>query len=118
MDACRPFRVFGLIPRPNGQISKYLYLLDLILLARANKFFRSMLMSRSAIQTWQHALSNVPGLPPCPKELCEPQYAALVFSKHCSVSLFLLSNHGFGIDVIDSYLHVPTNHAKMIIVME
>ncbi|KAG8785335.1 hypothetical protein FRC12_017729 [Ceratobasidium sp. 428] len=67
------------------EIAKYLYPLDLILLSRANKFFRQLLMCRSAIQTWRYALSNVPDLPPCPKELCEPQYAALVFSKHCSM---------------------------------
>ncbi|KAG8791511.1 hypothetical protein FRC12_008999 [Ceratobasidium sp. 428] len=67
------------------EISKYLYPLDLILLSRANKFFRQLLMSRSTIQTWRYALSNVPGLPPCPVELCEPQYAALMFSKHCSM---------------------------------
>ncbi|QRV92643.1 hypothetical protein RhiJN_20661 [Ceratobasidium sp. AG-Ba] len=69
------------------EISKHLYPIDLILLARANKFFRALLMNRSAIQTWQCALSNVVGLPPCPKDLCEPQYAALVFSKYCSVGM-------------------------------
>ncbi|QRV92642.1 hypothetical protein RhiJN_20660 [Ceratobasidium sp. AG-Ba] len=67
------------------EISKYLYPIDLILLARANKFFRNLLMNRSAIQTWRYALSNVPDLPTCPKGLCEPQYAALMFSKHCSL---------------------------------
>ncbi|KAG9083804.1 hypothetical protein FS749_005721, partial [Ceratobasidium sp. UAMH 11750] len=67
------------------EIAKYLYPLDLILLSRANKFFRQLLLSRSAIQTWQHALSNVDGLPPCPEELCEPQYAALMFTKYCSM---------------------------------
>ncbi|KAG9081331.1 hypothetical protein FRC06_005631 [Ceratobasidium sp. 370] len=78
----------GLMNMPTevfAEIAKYLYPLDLILLARANKFFRQLLMNRSAIQTWRSALSNVPGLPPCPKELCEPQYAALVFSKYCSM---------------------------------
>ncbi|KAG8697172.1 hypothetical protein FRC08_006695, partial [Ceratobasidium sp. 394] len=67
------------------EIAKYLYPLDLILLSRANKFFRQLLLSRSAIQTWRHALSNVDGLPPCPEELCEPQYAALMFTKYCSM---------------------------------
>ncbi|KAG9088127.1 hypothetical protein FS749_002404 [Ceratobasidium sp. UAMH 11750] len=67
------------------EISKYLYPLDLILLSRANKFFRQLLMNRSAIQTWRYALSNVPGLPPCPEQLCEPQYAALLFTKYCSM---------------------------------
>jgi hypothetical protein len=46
-------------------------------------------MSRSAIHIWRSAERNVPGLPPCPEELCEPQYAALVFSKYCSVSMFI-----------------------------
>ncbi|KAG8727820.1 hypothetical protein FRC12_022196 [Ceratobasidium sp. 428] len=67
------------------EITNYLYPLDLISLSRANKFFRQLLMRRSAIQTWRYALSNVPDLPPCPKELCEPQYAALVFSRCCSM---------------------------------
>ncbi|KAG9078383.1 hypothetical protein FS749_009578, partial [Ceratobasidium sp. UAMH 11750] len=67
------------------EIAKYLYPLDLILLSRANKFFRQLLLSRSATQTWQHALSNVDGLPPCPEQLCEPQYAALMFTKYCSM---------------------------------
>ncbi|KAG9097615.1 hypothetical protein FS749_005905 [Ceratobasidium sp. UAMH 11750] len=67
------------------EIAKYLYPLDLILLARANKFFRQLLMNRSAIQTWRYALNNVPGLPPCPEQLCEPQYAALLFTKYCSM---------------------------------
>ncbi|KAG8739685.1 hypothetical protein FRC10_005281 [Ceratobasidium sp. 414] len=67
------------------EIAKYLYPIDLILLSRASKFFRQLLLNRSATKTWQYALSNVDGLPPCPKGLCEPQYAALVFSKYCSM---------------------------------
>ncbi|KAG8739682.1 hypothetical protein FRC10_005278 [Ceratobasidium sp. 414] len=93
-----PIEVFtevgrGLLKRPltidymslSKQIAKYLYPLDLILLSRANRFFRQLLLNRSATQTWQHALSNVDGLPPCPEELCEPQYAALMFTKYCSM---------------------------------
>ncbi|KAG9077510.1 hypothetical protein FRC06_008874, partial [Ceratobasidium sp. 370] len=67
------------------EIAKYLYPLDLILLSRANKFFRQLLLSRTATQTWRHVLTNVDGLPPCPEELCEPQYAALMFTKYCSM---------------------------------
>ncbi|KAG8681482.1 hypothetical protein FRC08_015601 [Ceratobasidium sp. 394] len=67
------------------EIAKYIHPLDLILLSRANKFFRQLLLNRSAIQTWRYALSNVDGLPPCPEGLCEPQYAALIFSKYCSM---------------------------------
>ncbi|KAG8780089.1 hypothetical protein FRC12_023475 [Ceratobasidium sp. 428] len=67
------------------EIAKYMYPLDLVLLSRTNKLFRQLLMHRSATQTWRYTLGNVPGLPPCPPELCEPQYAALVFSKNCSM---------------------------------
>ncbi|KAG9079173.1 hypothetical protein FRC06_007902 [Ceratobasidium sp. 370] len=58
---------------------------DLIALARSSKFFRELLLQRSAIQMWRRAESNIPGLPPCPPDMCEPQYAALLFSKHCTL---------------------------------
>ncbi|KAG8681559.1 hypothetical protein FRC08_015553, partial [Ceratobasidium sp. 394] len=57
---------------------------DLVALTRSNKFFRKLLLHRSAIQMWRYTESNVPGLPPCPPDMCEPQYAALLFSKHCT----------------------------------
>ncbi|KAG8710423.1 hypothetical protein FRC08_017193 [Ceratobasidium sp. 394] len=41
-------------------------------------------MRRSAIRIWERAASNVPGLPPCPFDMCEPAYAALIFSPWCS----------------------------------
>ncbi|QRV93377.1 hypothetical protein RhiJN_21395 [Ceratobasidium sp. AG-Ba] len=63
-------------------IAIHLHPVDLVCLARANKFFRGLLMSRSMIDVWRSAEANVKGLPPCPKDLCEPQYAALVFTKH------------------------------------
>ncbi|KAG8767564.1 hypothetical protein FRC12_006170 [Ceratobasidium sp. 428] len=58
---------------------------DLLALAWSNKFFHGVLFQRSAVHIWQCAQSNVPGLPPCPSELNEPQYAALVFSKTCTL---------------------------------
>ncbi|KAF8596726.1 hypothetical protein BDV93DRAFT_50957 [Ceratobasidium sp. AG-I] len=58
---------------------------DLIALIRCSKFFRTMLLCRSAILIWQRAAENVPGLPPCPTGMCEPQYAALMFSRHCTL---------------------------------
>ncbi|KAF8597244.1 hypothetical protein BDV93DRAFT_499788 [Ceratobasidium sp. AG-I] len=58
---------------------------ELIVLVRCSKFFRTMLLRRSAILIWQRAAQNVPGLPPCPTGMCEPQYAALMFSKHCTL---------------------------------
>ncbi|CAE6376828.1 unnamed protein product [Rhizoctonia solani] len=65
-------------------IAKYLHPFDLVLLSRVNKFFRELFMSRQATSIWISARLNVPGLPPCPPELCEPQYAALIFTKMCS----------------------------------
>ncbi|KAF8600103.1 hypothetical protein BDV93DRAFT_589916 [Ceratobasidium sp. AG-I] len=73
------------------EIAIYLFPLDLVVLARTNKFFRQLLMRRSAIQIWRSAEGNVDGLPPCPKDLCGPQYAALMFTKNCSVCPLHLS---------------------------
>ncbi|CAE6370435.1 unnamed protein product [Rhizoctonia solani] len=66
------------------EIAKKLYPLDLIHLARVNKFFRRMFMSRTASEVWQATLTNV-GLPPCPDiTMVEPEYAALMFLKECT----------------------------------
>ncbi|KAH7338154.1 hypothetical protein B0J17DRAFT_412960 [Rhizoctonia solani] len=66
------------------EIAKYLHPFDLLLLSRVNKFFRELFMSRQAASIWVSARQSVPDLPPCPPELCEPQYAALLFTKMCS----------------------------------
>ncbi|KAG8682137.1 hypothetical protein FRC08_015166, partial [Ceratobasidium sp. 394] len=68
-----------------AEIVAHLNPIDLVFLARANKFFRQMLLNRSFIHVWRCAEANVEGLPPCPEGLCEPQYAALVFTKYCSM---------------------------------
>ncbi|KAF8750545.1 hypothetical protein RHS01_09243 [Rhizoctonia solani] len=68
------------------EIAPYVNPGDLIALIRTNKFFRAMLLTRSAALIWQCALSNVPGLPPCPSGMVEPQYAALIFTKNCTAS--------------------------------
>ncbi|KAF8600099.1 hypothetical protein BDV93DRAFT_448232, partial [Ceratobasidium sp. AG-I] len=82
-------RVFmNLPPEVFLEVATHLRPLDLLALARTNKFFRHIFMSRSIIHIWRAAERNVAGLPPCPKELCEPQYAALMFTKNCSVCLF------------------------------
>ncbi|KAG8767281.1 hypothetical protein FRC12_006329 [Ceratobasidium sp. 428] len=57
---------------------------DLVVLARTNKFFRNMLMSRSATLIWRQSFENIPDLPGCPSDMPEPQYAALVFSPYCT----------------------------------
>ncbi|KAF8597366.1 hypothetical protein BDV93DRAFT_372572 [Ceratobasidium sp. AG-I] len=67
-----------------NEIALHLTPSDLLFLARSNKFFRGMFMSRSSINIWRSAFGNVSGLPPCPPDLCEPQYTSLLFSKTCS----------------------------------
>ncbi|CUA70351.1 hypothetical protein RSOLAG22IIIB_00710 [Rhizoctonia solani] len=57
---------------------------DILTLARVNKLLRRLLMQRSAKHIWRAAESSVDKLPPCPRHLTNPQYAALVFSKECS----------------------------------
>ncbi|KAG8688478.1 hypothetical protein FRC09_012887, partial [Ceratobasidium sp. 395] len=82
------------------QIATHLTPSELIILSRLTKNFRVLLMRRSAAPIWVSPIRNVPGLPDCPDDLCEAQYAALVYSKHCSTC---------GANVtkpMDSYLNV------------
>ncbi|KDN39512.1 hypothetical protein RSAG8_08807, partial [Rhizoctonia solani AG-8 WAC10335] len=67
------------------EITHHVHPGDLISLIRTSKFFRAMLLNKSAILIWQRALSNVPELPACPTGMVEPQYAALMFSKNCTL---------------------------------
>ncbi|KAF8601656.1 hypothetical protein BDV93DRAFT_495506 [Ceratobasidium sp. AG-I] len=68
-----------------AEILSYVNPGDLISLIRSNKFFRKMLLQRSAAHIWRQVESNVPNLPPCPPDMCEPQYAALMFSNYCTL---------------------------------
>ncbi|KAG8698374.1 hypothetical protein FRC09_007263 [Ceratobasidium sp. 395] len=67
-----------------SEIAGHLHPLDVIQLSRSSKHLRKLLMQRAAMHIWQRSLENVPGLPPCPSHLCEPQYAALIFTEYCS----------------------------------
>ncbi|KAG9116822.1 hypothetical protein FRC07_007425, partial [Ceratobasidium sp. 392] len=58
---------------------------DIIALSRSNKFFRNLLMNRSAIHIWHGAMRNIPGLPPCPPDMSEPHYLALIYARNCSM---------------------------------
>ncbi|KAG8732742.1 hypothetical protein FRC11_011165 [Ceratobasidium sp. 423] len=82
------------------EVTRHLSPTDIISLSRSNKFFRGILMQRSAGHIWRTALQNVPDLPPCPNDLCEPQYAALLFTKYCSLC------GGSAIRSMDPYLNV------------
>ncbi|KAH7320485.1 hypothetical protein B0J17DRAFT_583177, partial [Rhizoctonia solani] len=66
-------------------ITRHLSSIDIISLSPSTKFFRSLLMHRSAAHIWRIALQSVPELPPCPNDLCEPKYATLLSTKLCSV---------------------------------
>jgi len=58
--------------------------LDLIHLSRLNKEFHATFMSQSARFVWTRVLESVPGLPGCPPDMTEPQYASLIFEQQCS----------------------------------
>ncbi|KAF8602452.1 hypothetical protein BDV93DRAFT_193964 [Ceratobasidium sp. AG-I] len=66
------------------EITSFTYPGDLLSLARSCKRFREILMGRSAIKIWRFAEGNLKGLPPCPKDMSEPQYAALLFTRICT----------------------------------
>ncbi|KAJ7459070.1 hypothetical protein B0H11DRAFT_178141 [Mycena galericulata] len=59
--------------------------LDVLRLSRTSKEFRDLLMRRSSITIWKSSLNNVPGLPPCPQWMTEPQWVSLVFDPTCQV---------------------------------
>ncbi|CAE6467598.1 unnamed protein product [Rhizoctonia solani] len=67
------------------EIASHLLPGDIVSLARSNKFFRNLLMHRSAMHIWHGAMRNVPGLPACPPGMSEPHYLSLLFSKTCSM---------------------------------
>ncbi|CAE6358899.1 unnamed protein product [Rhizoctonia solani] len=78
----------GLINMPIDiftEVASYLLPGDILSLARSNKFFRNLLMDRSAIHIWHGAMRNVKALPPCPPGMSEPHYLSLLFSKTCSM---------------------------------
>ncbi|KAG8792366.1 hypothetical protein FRC12_006292 [Ceratobasidium sp. 428] len=77
-------RILDMPPEVFNEIAIHLMPVDLLSLARSNKFFRNIFMSRSSHHLWRAAFSHLPGLPPCPSDLSEPQYASLLFSKTCS----------------------------------
>ncbi|KAG8792335.1 hypothetical protein FRC12_006405 [Ceratobasidium sp. 428] len=77
-------RILDMPPEVFNEIAIHLMPTDLLSLARLNKFFRNIFMSRSSRHIWQAAFLSLPGLPPCPSDLSEPQYASLLFSKTCS----------------------------------
>ncbi|KAG8743044.1 hypothetical protein FRC12_015179 [Ceratobasidium sp. 428] len=67
------------------QVLSYVTPCSLIALIRTNKAFRRILLDPSSKPIWQSAATRVPGLPTCPRWMSEPRYAALLFSKLCTL---------------------------------
>ncbi|KAJ3897657.1 hypothetical protein F5879DRAFT_774727, partial [Lentinula edodes] len=63
---------------------------DLLRLSRASKGLRNILLSKTSESIWRVARENfIPGLPPLPTDLNEPQYARLFFDMSC----YVCNNH-------------------------
>ncbi|KAF8416930.1 hypothetical protein L210DRAFT_3406158 [Boletus edulis BED1] len=66
------------------EVFEYLEPVDLLHLARTTKGSRTFLLDRyRSGHVWKTAVSNVPGLPPCPGHLSQPAYAHLTFDPVC-----------------------------------
>ncbi|KAF8549751.1 hypothetical protein OG21DRAFT_1420858, partial [Imleria badia] len=63
-------------------IATYIRPLDLLNLARTCTSLRQLLMDKSSAFVWKIARRQVSGLPDCPADLSEPEYANLVFYAH------------------------------------
>lgn len=76
----------GLTTRERDQIFGHMCPYDILRLSRTTKAFRRVLMSRSSRSIWTQAFLAIPGLPPCPSWITEPQYAQLAFDNYCYAS--------------------------------
>jgi hypothetical protein len=66
-------------------IAAYVHPIDLLNLARTCKSLRQLLMDKSSAFVWKTARCQVNGLPDCPVDLTEPEYANLLFYARCHV---------------------------------
>ncbi|KAF8418249.1 hypothetical protein L210DRAFT_3579692 [Boletus edulis BED1] len=64
-------------------IAEYLHPKDLLSLSRTCQSLRELLMDKSSTFVWKTARRQVDGLPACPPDLTEQDYADLVFDAHC-----------------------------------
>ncbi|PFH48407.1 hypothetical protein AMATHDRAFT_5842 [Amanita thiersii Skay4041] len=65
-----------------GHLGSY----DLLKLSRMAKMLRRVLLNPSSVSVWRNARLNT-GLPDCPADMTEPQWANLAFSPHCHFCL-------------------------------
>ncbi|KAF8141138.1 hypothetical protein EV363DRAFT_1307202 [Boletus edulis] len=64
-------------------IAEYLHPKDLLSLSRTCQSLRELLMDESSTLVWKTARRQVDGLPDCPPDLTEQEYADLLFDAHC-----------------------------------
>ncbi|KAF8173650.1 hypothetical protein BJ912DRAFT_71641 [Pholiota molesta] len=66
------------------EITSHLHPLDLLHLSRASRHFARMFLRTDNRHAWLAARRTVEGLPDCPSDLSEAQYAHLLFESICS----------------------------------
>ncbi|RPD58225.1 hypothetical protein L227DRAFT_191411 [Lentinus tigrinus ALCF2SS1-6] len=65
------------------EIASNLHPLELLRCSRTSKTLRSMLLSLRSRSLWQRALEAIPQLPPCPVDMSEVFFTALLFDDYC-----------------------------------
>ncbi|KAI9566219.1 hypothetical protein HD554DRAFT_2329841 [Boletus coccyginus] len=66
-------------------LAAYVHPLDLLNLARTCRSLRDLLMDKASGFVWKTARRQVQGLPDCPADMTEPEYANLLFYSRCHV---------------------------------
>jgi len=66
------------------EIMRHLHPRDLLSLSWSSKALHAFLMKKSSAYIWKESLKNVEDLPPCPGQLIEPAWVALLFSPSCT----------------------------------
>jgi hypothetical protein len=69
------------------EITSHLHPLDLLRLSRASRHFARMFLRKDNRHAWLASRRTVEGLPDCPSDISEAQYAHLLFESVCSVSI-------------------------------
>jgi hypothetical protein len=69
------------------EITSHLHPLDLLHLSRVSRHFARMFLHTDNRHAWLAARRTVVGLPECPGDLSEAQYAHLLFETLCFVSV-------------------------------
>lgn len=67
------------------QIFSHLHPQDLLRISWTTKAFRRVLTSTSSKTVWMDSFAAVAGLPDCPEDMNEVEYASLLFNPLCQV---------------------------------